>query len=80
VGDHLRIDLGLIRATGAELGQIRDALQHAEAANPGAGVLGVGGLAEAYESTDTELAKELTRQSSPEHGSPTAAPPVRAAS
>lgn len=36
--------------------------------------------AEAYESTDTELAKELTQQSSPAHGSPTAAPPMRAAS
>jgi len=107
VGDHLKVDLGLVRATGAGLGRIREALQHAEATQPGAGVLGVGGLAEAmddfvdnwrihrdklvssveahqkmatdsaeaYESTDEELAKELTK-----HGSPSAAPPARVAS
>ena len=40
VGEHLRVDLGLLRATGAGLGQIRDALQAAEAANVGVEVLG----------------------------------------
>lgn len=102
VGDHLKIDLGLLRATGAGLGQIKDALQHAEATRPGIEVLGSGELAgamaefvdnwrihrsklvssieahqkmaiesaEAYENTDTELAKELTT-----HGSRSGAPP-----
>lgn len=106
MGDHLKVDLALIRATGAGLGRIRDALQHAEAASPGAGVLGVGGLAgamddfvdnweihrrklvssveahqkmatdsaEAYESTDEQLAGELTKPSSPG-----ATPPAQAA-
>ena len=101
MGDHLEIDLALLRATGAGLGQIKDALQHAEATRPGVEVLGSGELAsamdefvdnwkihrnrlvssieahqkmaiesaEAYESTDTELAKELTK-----HGSPSGAP------
>lgn len=49
MGDHLKIDLGLIRATGAGLGAIKDALQHAEAAQPGAGVLGSGELAGAMD-------------------------------
>lgn len=96
VGDHLKIDLGLIRATGAGLGHIKDALRHAEATRPGADVLGSGELAavmgefvdnwkihrdklisavdahqkmaidsaEAYENTDSELAKALTRHGS----------------
>ena len=49
MGDHLKIDLALIRATGAGLGRIRDALQHADATKPGAGVLGLGGLAGAMD-------------------------------
>lgn len=57
MGAHLEIDLALIRATGVELGRIRDVVQQAEAAQPGAGVLG--------EDTDTGLAKELTKHSSP---------------
>ncbi len=94
MGDHLKIDLWLLRATGAGLGQIKDALQHAEVSKPGVEVLGSGELAgamdefvdnwkihrgrlvssieahqkmaiesaEAYESTDAGLAKELTKQ------------------
>ena len=34
VGEHLTIDLRLMRATGAGLGRIKDALQHAEATKP----------------------------------------------
>lgn len=104
VGDHLKVDLALLRATGVGLGQIKVALQHAEATKPGVGVLGSGELsdaidefvdnwrirrdklvaaveahqkmatdsAEAYESTDTGLANELTK-----HGSASGAPPGR---
>lgn len=96
MGDHLKVDVALIRATAAGLGLIKGALQHADASTPGAEVLGLGGLAEAmddfvhnwdihrgklisaveahekmatasadaYEHTDTELAKELTQHSS----------------
>ncbi|MDQ3990666.1 MAG: hypothetical protein M3228_15280 [Actinomycetota bacterium] len=49
VGDHLKIDLGLIRATGAGLGRIKDALHQAEATQPGVGVLGSGELAGAMD-------------------------------
>ena len=34
MGEHLTIDLRLMRATGAGLGRIKDALQHAEATKP----------------------------------------------
>ncbi len=100
VGDHLKVDLGLIRATGEGLKRIRGALRHAEVDNPGAGVFGPGKLSEAmgefvdnwkihrgrllaaveahekmaidsanaYEHTDTELAKDLTAHSSPGGG------------
>jgi len=44
VGDHLKVDLALIRATGTGLGRIKDALHHAEATKPGGGVLGSGEL------------------------------------
>lgn len=40
MGDHLKVDVALIRATGEGLGRIKDALQHAEASNPGYHVLG----------------------------------------
>ena len=49
MGDHLKVDLGLIRATGAGLVRIIDALQRAEATQPGVGVLGSGELAGAVE-------------------------------
>lgn len=49
MGDHLKIDLGLLRATGAGLGQIKDVLQQAEAAKPGVEVLGSGELAGAMD-------------------------------
>jgi len=49
VGDHLKVDLGLIRATGAGLGRIMAALQQAEATQPGVGVLGSGELAGAVD-------------------------------
>jgi len=49
VGDHLKVDLGLIRATGAGLGRIMDALQQAEGTQPGVGVLGSGELADAMD-------------------------------
>ncbi len=49
MGDHLKIDLALIRATGTGLGRIKDALQHAEATKPGGEVLGSGELAEAMD-------------------------------
>ena len=97
MGDHLKVDLALIRATGDGLGRIKDALQRAEASKPGADVLGSGGLAEAmnefvdnwkihrgklvsaleahqkmaiesanaYEHTDNELKKELTKPPQP---------------
>ncbi|MGH3721033.1 MAG: hypothetical protein ACRDRI_19740 [Pseudonocardiaceae bacterium] len=96
MSDHLKVDVALIRATASGLGLIKDALQGADAGNPGAAVLGLGGLAEAmdefahnwdihrrelisaveahqkmavasadaYEHTDTELAKALTQHSS----------------
>ena len=44
MGDHLKVDLALIRATGTGLGRIKDALHHAEATKPGGGVLGSGEL------------------------------------
>lgn len=98
MGDHLKVDVALIRATGEGLGRIKDALQHADASKPGHEVLGSGTLsdaigefvdnwkihrrklveaveahqqmalasADAYEHTDTELAKELTEHSSPD--------------
>lgn len=47
MGDHLKVDVALIRATAGGLGLVKDALQRADASNPGAGVLGLGGLAEA---------------------------------
>jgi hypothetical protein len=43
LGDHLKIDLALIRATRAGLGRISDARWYAEATTPGAGVLGSAG-------------------------------------
>ena len=49
MGEHLKVDLGLLRATGAGLGQIRDALQRAEAAKVGVEVLGSGELAGAMD-------------------------------
>jgi len=49
LGDHLTIDLALIRSTGVGLGRIRDALQHAEATQSGVGVLGSGELAGAVD-------------------------------
>lgn len=49
MGDHLTIDLALLRATGAGLGQIKDALQSAESTKPGAEVLGSGELASAMD-------------------------------
>ncbi|MGH3871890.1 MAG: hypothetical protein ACRDSR_10325 [Pseudonocardiaceae bacterium] len=97
MGDHLKVDVTLIRTTGRGLGQIKEALQHADAGKPGRGVLGCGKLADAmdefvdnwkihrrklveavqaheqmalasadaYEQTDTGLAKELTKHSAP---------------
>lgn len=97
MSDHIKIDLALIRATGEGLGLIKDVLQHAEAGQPDAGVLGSDELSEAmddfvsnwkihrgklvsaaeahqkmatesadaYQHVDTELAKELTKHSSP---------------
>jgi hypothetical protein len=96
LGDHLTVDVALIRATGEGLGRIKDVLQHADASNPGSSVLGSGELSEAmddfvsnweihrgklisavethqkmatasadaYEHTDAELAKGLTKHSS----------------
>lgn len=97
MGDHLKVDVALIRATGEGLGQVKDILQHAQASNPGYQVLGSHELSEvmddfvgnweihrgklmsaveahqqmvlqsadAYEHTDSELAKVLTEHSSP---------------
>ncbi|MGH3865451.1 MAG: hypothetical protein ACRDQ4_04790 [Pseudonocardiaceae bacterium] len=96
LGDHLKVDVALIRATGEGLGRIKEVLQHADASKLGAEVLGSDELsqamddfvnnwkihrdklvsaveshqkmatasADAYEHTDTELAKELTQHSS----------------
>ncbi len=88
LGDHLAIDLGLIRSTGVGMlgsGELagamddfvdnwkihRDKLVASVEAHPKMAT----DSAEAYESTDEELAKELTK-----HGSPSAAPPARVAS
>ena len=49
MGDHLKVDLALIRATGAGLGRIKDALHQAEATQPGVEVLGSGELAGAVD-------------------------------
>ena len=97
MGDHLKVDVALIRATAEGLGQIKNALEHADGRKPGREVLGSGELsqamdefvdnwkihrgklvsaveahqkmatesADAYEHTDTELAKELTEHSPP---------------
>ncbi|MBV9143163.1 MAG: hypothetical protein JO115_19990 [Pseudonocardiales bacterium] len=97
VGDYLKVDVALLRATGAGLGQIKDILQHAQASSPGYQVLGSHELSEvmddfvsnweihrgklvsaveahqqmalqsadAYEHTDSELARALTQHSSP---------------
>lgn len=102
MGDHLKIDVALIRATGEGLGRIKDVLQGAGASKPGGQVLGLGGISEAmdefvdnwkihrgklvsaveshqkmavesadaYEHTDTELARELRESSSPDGASP----------
>ncbi|MGH3693491.1 MAG: hypothetical protein ACRDRX_05755 [Pseudonocardiaceae bacterium] len=47
MGDHLKVDVGLIRSTGEGLGRIKDALQHADAGNPGHQVLGSDKLSDA---------------------------------
>ncbi len=100
MSDHLKVDLSLIRTTGEGLGRIKEALERADATNPGPDVLGPGELAQvmdefvknwkihrdklvsaveahqkmaldsadAYEHTDSELAQELTKHSSPTAG------------
>ncbi len=49
MGDHLKVDLALIRATGEGLGRIKNALQHADASKPGHEILGSDKLSDAMD-------------------------------
>jgi hypothetical protein len=49
LGDHLKVDVALIRTTAQRLGAIKDALQHPDASKPGREVLGSDDLSRAMD-------------------------------